>query len=109
MPVQLVRYDVAALAAAVAFFSSTGVAQATARTPSISGNGWVALGIIAFLVGLIWFVIQGAMHLERRDARLGRSRTDNGWFGIFPAGPRDDEDAPDYHHDDGGEGGNGSN
>ena len=110
MPSNLVRYRAAATTASVAFLGASGVAQATARTPAISGNGWVALGIIAFLVAVIWFVISGALHLERRDARLGRSdRRDSGggWFGIFPARP-DDEDAPDFHHG-GGEGGEGSN
>lgn len=107
MAIPLVRYEVAAITASVALLGSAGDAHAAAQTPSISGNGWVALGIIAFLVGLIWFLIQGALHLERRDARLGRGRTDNGWFGIFPAGTRDDEDAPDYHHND-GDGGEGA-
>lgn len=106
MPSNLVRYRAAATTASVAFLGSSGIAQATARTPSISGNGWVALGIIAFLVAAIWFLISGALHLERRDAHLGRGgrrRDDGGWFGYFPAQSPDDEDAPDFHH--GGEGG----
>jgi hypothetical protein len=111
MPTDLVRNPwTAAATASVAFFGSNNVAQAaTARTPSLSGNGWVALGIIAFLVWAIYMLIRGAMHLEHRDASLGRRRrTDDGWFGIFPAGSPDDEDSPDYqHHDDGGEGGEG--
>jgi hypothetical protein len=104
----LVRYRTAATTASLAFLGSSGIAQATARTPHISGNGWVALGIIAFLVGAIWLMISGALHLERRDARLGRrdNRDGGGWFGIFPARP-DDEDAPDFHHN--GDGGEGSN
>jgi hypothetical protein len=106
MPARLVRYP----GALAAFVGSVHVANAAvAKTPSISGNGWVALGIIAFLIGVIWFLIMGALHVERRDASLGRGRrrTDDGWFGIFPAGADDEEDAPDYHRgDDGGEGGN---
>jgi hypothetical protein len=96
----------AATTASVALLGSNGVANATARTPSISGNGWVALGIIAFLVWAVYLLIMGALHLERRDARLGRTsrRDGGGWFGAFPA--RDDEDAPDFHHHDGGEGSN---
>lgn len=104
MPSNLVRYRTAVTTASVAFFASSGIAQATARTPSLSGNGWVALGIIAFLVGVIWFLISGALHLERRDARLARGDArdhSGGWFGIFPARP-DDEDAPDFHHHGGG-------
>ena len=108
MPTSFVRYPGALLALA----SSLSVAKAAAviaKTPSISGNGWVALGIIAFLIAVIWFVIMGALHVERRDATLGRSRRkgDDGWFGIFPAGGSDDEDAPDYHH--AGDGGESSN
>lgn len=105
----LVRYRTAATTASVAFLGSSGVAQATARTPHISGNGWVALGIIAFLVAMIWFLISGALHLERRDARLGRGRSDRddgGWFGgFFP--PSSDDDDTHFHHggDGGGEGG----
>jgi hypothetical protein len=110
MPTSLLRYPWAtttATVAAVTVLNSNG-AQAAARTPSISGNGWVALGIIAFLVWGIYMLIRGAMHLERRDASLGRRRrTDDGWFGIFPAQSPDEEDAPDFHHHDdgGGEGG----
>src|SRR5262245_17570818 len=76
-----------------------------ARTPTFSGNAWVALGIIAVLIGTIYLLIMGALHVERRDARLGNrtGRDDGGWFGIFPTGSGDDEDAPDFHHHDGGE------
>jgi hypothetical protein len=100
MPPSFVRYP-CALAALV---SSLQIANAAvAKTPSISGNGWVALGIIAVLIAGIWFLIMGALHVERRDATLGRSRRkgEDGWFGIFPAGRDDEEDAPDYHHDGG--------
>lgn len=109
---KLVRYWSAAVTA-LALFGSAGAAHAVARTPSISGNGWVALGIIAVFVAAIVLMIRGALHLERRDAYLGRrpNRRDDGWFGIFPAGSADEEDAPDWHHvgggDDGGEGGEG--
>jgi hypothetical protein len=102
----LVHYRTAATTASVAFLGSSGLAQATARTPSISGNGWVALGIIAFLVGAIWLMISGALHLERRDARLGRGgnrRAGGGWFGIFPA-QSDDDDG--HYNGDGGESSN---
>lgn len=106
MPAKLVRYPGALAALAGSIHAAN---AAVAKTPSISGNGWVALGIIALLIGVVWFLIMGALHVERRDASLGRGRrrTDDGWFGIFPAGSDDEEDAPDYHRgDDGGEGGN---
>ena len=108
MPAILVRYWSAA-AAAAAFLASVEAAHAVARTPSISGNGWVALGIIAFVVGAIVLMIRGALHLERRDASLGRKphKLDDGWFGIFPSSSPDEEDAPDFLRHDGGEGGEG--
>jgi hypothetical protein len=111
MPSNLARYRMTVTTAALAFFASGGLAQATARTPSISGNGWVALGIIAFLVGAIWLMISGALHLERRDAYLGHGgrKRDRGWFGIFSSQSDDDDDAPDlHHHGDGDMGGEGS-
>lgn len=107
MPTALARFRQKAVIAALALLAPMHAAQAAiARTPTISGNGWAALGVIAFLVGLIWLLISGALHLERRDASLGRGRrsSDNGWFGIFP-NQLDDEDAPDYQNHDGGEGG----
>jgi hypothetical protein len=68
-----------------------------ARTPTISGNGWVALGIIGGFVAVIYTLIMGALHVERRDAHLGRrgDRGDHGWFGFTRD---DDDDAPDHHN-----------
>lgn len=102
MPASSVRYPSALLA----LVSSLQIANAAvARTPSITGNGWAALGIIAFLIAVIWFVIMGALHVERRDATLGRAARDgggdrHGWFGFTSD---DDDDAPD------GGSGNGNN
>lgn len=93
------RVGVAATSVAVSAGSSA--ANVIARTPSISGNGWVALGILGVFIGTIYMLIAGALHVERRDARLGR-RSDNdngGWFGVFS---QDDDD--DGHHHGGGNG-----
>ena len=70
-------------------------ASAAAQTPTISGNGWVALFILIGIVAIIYFVIMGALSIERRDARMGRSHSkrDDGWFGIFPISD------PDRHGD----------
>lgn len=46
---------------------STGLAQAQAQTPTISGNSWVALAIIGGLVVLILLFISGAISLSKRD------------------------------------------
>jgi F0F1-type ATP synthase membrane subunit c/vacuolar-type H+-ATPase subunit K len=95
-------------AAGLLLTSASSSANTVARTPTISGNGWVALLIIAAFVGTIYMLIAGALHVERRDARLGRGkRTDDGWFGIFPAQAPDEEDSPDYQHYGGGDGGEG--
>jgi hypothetical protein len=98
------------LTAAATFFLTSTAALAEARTPTISGNGWVALMIIIGAIAIIYFFIMGALGLESRDARMGRRKQDDGWFGIFPSSDPDEEDAPDFHHtgDDGG-GGDGGN
>lgn len=95
---------------AAALLAASGIANAVARTPTITGNSWVALLVIAVLVGTIYVLIMGTLHVEKRDARLGgggRRRGDDGWFGIFPSSPDEEEDAPDYQRHDGGEGGGG--
>ena len=61
-------------AASVAGSAGSSAASMIARTPSISGNGWVALGILGVFIGTIYMLIAGALHVERRDARLGRRR-----------------------------------
>jgi hypothetical protein len=85
--------------AAALLATGTGTANAAAiiaRTPTISGNGWVALAIIGGFVAIVIMTIRGALHVERRDAALGRrhDRGDHGWFGVAPR--RDDEDGPDF-------------
>jgi hypothetical protein len=98
----------ASVPAAAIVVAAPMAAHATAATPTISGNVWVAYAIIAALVFTIYLLIMGALHVERRDARLGRAaRRDDGWFGIFPLGSADDEDSPDFHHHGGGDGGEG--
>jgi len=82
---------------ATALLGVSGVANAVARTPTITGNGWVALLIIAAFVGTIYLLIMGTLHVEKRDAHLfggRRTRDEGGWFGIF-------------HGGEGGEGGEG--
>lgn len=97
MPTELRRHlGFAAAVVSLAFVSVSPAMAAVARTPSLTGNGWVALGILVAFVGAIWLMISGALHLERRDAWLGRSDHNHGWFGLH-----DDEDGPSN--------GNGSN
>lgn len=77
-------------AAALVMTASASAASIIARTPTISGNGWVALGILGAFIGAVYLMIAGALHVERRDARLGRGRMheEHGWFGFV----RDDDD-----------------
>lgn len=84
-----------AIGAASALSAAPSYASIIARTPTISGNGWVALGIISAFVGTIYLLIMGALHVERRDARLGRRAHDDGWFGVVRT--TDDDDPPDVH------------
>jgi len=66
------------------------VAAATSHTPSISGNGWVAMALLIGFIGLIVLVVYGTLHLEKRDARLGRRR-DDGFLYPIPGGDDDDD------------------
>jgi len=99
------------LIASLVVLPAAAAAASIAKTPTISGNAWVALVVIAVLVGTIFLLIMGALQVERRDAAFGRGRRhNNGWYGIFPAAPYDDDETPDYHQfgdadDGGGEGG----
>jgi hypothetical protein len=86
------------VAATVALLLAPATAGAVAHTPSISGNGWIAMGLLIAFIGLIVMVVFGALHLEKRDARLGRRR-DDGYMFPFPAGGDDDDD---FHHHGGG-------
>jgi hypothetical protein len=86
-----------AIAAIMSAAPTAAHAAATAsRTPIITGNGWLALGIIGVLVAIVYFLIRGVLHIEDRDVRRG-SR-DDGWYGFFPHGS--DDDHP--HHGNGG-------
>lgn len=88
-----------AATASLAIVAGTANASAiVAQTPTISGNGWVALAIVAGFVAVVFYLIMGALHVERRDARLGRHP--DGGHGWFVA--RDDDD--DDHHPNNGQG-----
>jgi len=82
--------------AAGALVGMTGpVWAADAQPVTIEGNAWVAIFIILFVVGVIYFLIIGSMQAEERDGRLGRygGGHDHGWFGA--PGRSDDDDDPD--------------
>ncbi|MBI1211494.1 MAG: hypothetical protein GC190_08525 [Alphaproteobacteria bacterium] len=82
-----------AVTAMTAALLEPGVAGAIAHTPSISGNSWVAMALLLGFIGLIVLVVSGALHLDRRDARLGRRHDDGA---LFPIPGGDDDD--DFHH-----------
>jgi hypothetical protein len=88
----LINFQGYSVAAAALLASSPVRASAiVASTPTISGNGWVALGLLTAFAGVVYMLIMGALHVERRDARLGRhvDRDEHGWFGV---GSRNDDD-----------------
>jgi hypothetical protein len=109
MPLYLSRMRlhclVGAGAVAVTLTTPAIALAATARTPTIEGHVWVAFVIIGVLVATIFLLIMGALHVERRDAAIGRRGRNDGWFGIFPQQSPDEEDAPDFHHVGDGDGG----
>lgn len=92
---QAIRSLTVPIAAAFLAMPNTALALAIARTPTISGNGWVALGILGFFIGTIYMLIMGALHVERRDAALHRSDGHGGFFGILQ---NDEEDPGHPHH-----------
>jgi type II secretory pathway component PulK len=53
------------------------------NTQPISGNGWIALGVIGLLVVVIVMLIRGTLHIEERHARMYGPSRDGGhaWFG----------------------------
>ena len=77
----------AALAAAVFTLIST-PAFAIAQPPSITGNSWIAIGILGALIGLIILTVVASVGLQRRDERSGRA--DDSGFSLFG---RDDDDS----------------
>lgn len=62
-------------------------AQAQEHTPSISGNSWVAIGLVVALVLLIFFFISGTLSISRRDKR----DDDAAGVGILEGIDEDDE------------------
>jgi hypothetical protein len=54
------------------------------------------MGILGVFIGAVYLMIAGALHVERRDARLGRrpGTHEHGWFGFAQY---DDDDSSDHH------------
>lgn len=69
------------------------VAVAAENTQPVSGNGWIALGVIALLIGIVIMLVRGTLHIEERHARMYGPSRDHGhsWFG--PMNADDDGDA----------------
>ncbi|MBP6012426.1 MAG: hypothetical protein KBA31_09380 [Alphaproteobacteria bacterium] len=62
-------------------------AQAQEHTPSISGNSWIAIGLVVGLVLLVFFFISGTLSVSRRD----KSEDDDAGVGILEGIDEDDE------------------
>ena len=93
MPRRIVKRISGALAALV--IAAVPVAVNAAGNPQpISGNGWVALGVVGLLIAVVVILIRGTMYIEDRHARMyGWRRTPGyGWFGtLHDSGDDDDE------------------
>jgi hypothetical protein len=82
------RATVVNLSAALALFlASAGAASAAAQAPTITGNGWAALGIILGLIVAIIYFINGAITLSRHD---DTSDEEDEGVGIFEGIEEDD-------------------
>lgn len=71
----------------IASLALAACAQAQGQTPSISGNSWVAIGLVVALVLLIFFFISGTLSISRRDKR----DDDDAGVGILEGIDEDDE------------------
>ena len=73
------------LAALVAIWAaSPALAAPIAQNPTISGNIWVAIAIVGVLIAIIFLIALGSFGLEKRDAKLGRRKDDDGsGWGLF--------------------------
>jgi len=83
------RFPVRVLLAAWAASFITGIARAQGAAPAISGNGWIAIAIIAGLVAIIALMISGTI----RISGSGTSDDDDGGAG-FGVLEDIDEDEP---------------
>jgi len=81
----LLRTVARGILAIFAVLAAAGTAFAQAQSPSISGDTWVAIAIVAGLVVLIFLFIGGALSLSKRD----KEESDDG---IAIIGPDEDDD-----------------
>jgi chromate transport protein ChrA len=59
------------------------IAKVAEETQPVSGNGWIALGVIALLIGVVIMLVRGTLFIEERHARMYGPPRDGGhsWFG----------------------------
>jgi hypothetical protein len=73
--------------AVAAWLTLAAGAQAQEHTPTISGNSWIAIGLLVGLVLLVLFFISGTLSISRRD----KSDDDDAGVGILDGIDEDDE------------------
>ena len=76
-------------AVGAAWLAVAASAHAQGQAPSISGNSWVAIGLVVALVLLIFFFISGALSITRRD-----KPDDDAGVGVLEGIDEDDERPP---------------
>ena len=78
-----------AAAIAALFAAVPGAAFAAEAPVSITGNAWVAIGIIVVVVALVWFLISGTLGITARD----KADDDEAGVGVLE-GIDEDDDKP---------------
>lgn len=76
------RFSIGLTAAVLAALPVAAIAAENSTQP-ITGNGWIALGVIGLLVVIVVMLIRGTLHIEERHARMYGPSRDHGhsWFG----------------------------
>jgi hypothetical protein len=74
--------------AATALAATVGAAFAQAQTPTITGNSWVAIGIIVALILLILFFIRASLRISEVD---DTSDAEDEGVGVFEGIEEDDQ------------------
>jgi hypothetical protein len=57
--------------AAPAVLAATAAFAQEAQTPSISGNAWIAIAIVAGLIVIVVLLISGVISISKRDSEEG--------------------------------------
>jgi membrane protein YdbS with pleckstrin-like domain len=68
--------------------AAAGQAAADAQVPTLSGNSWIAMGILLVLVAVVALFIRGALGISSRD----KSDEDEAGVGVLEGIDEDDDE-----------------